>query len=301
LDPELAHTLDSNELDALLAHEMAHLRLRDPTLCLLTGVCRDLVFFLPGIYLACAWLRREQEEAADDLAAGSTHRPATLASTILKVWESQASRMRLASTCAAVTPNPAWRSLLSTWRSRQARHHAVQPHVLVRVRRLISPLTATAQPLQHRELGLPVTVLTLAVTIGVLIPAWTTQVLHNDGVLVRVFSAQPATQVESPAFATFRALAPRQSADPQATTVSTGDDVDPLCPCVESPAELRAGRPAGATSTTQLVWSSDGRDAWELHNIHEQAWLSADRRLVGWRGGQRQVEFFTVSRNTSAP
>ena len=143
--------------------------------------------------------------------------------------------------------------------------------------------------------------LTLAVTIGVLIPAWTTQVLHNDGVLVRVFSAQPATQVESPAFATFRALAPRQSADPQATTVSTGDDVDPLCPCVESPAELRAGRSAGATSTTQLVWSSDGRDAWELHNLHEQAWLSADRRLVGWRGGQRQVEFFTVSRNNSAP
>jgi Zn-dependent protease with chaperone function len=297
LDPELAYTLDRNELDALLAHEMAHLRLRDPMLCLLTGVCRDLVFFLPGIYLACAWLRREQEEAADDVAAGSTHRPATLASTILKVWESQASRMRLASTCAAVTPNLSWRSRLPVWRHR---HDSGQSHVIVRVQRLIKPLTAHAQPLQHRELGLPVTVLMLAVTVGVLIPAWTTQVLHNDGVLVRVFSAQPETQVESPAFATFRALAPRQTY-PATAPVSTSDDVDPLCPCVESPAELRAGRSAGATSTTQLVWSSDGRDAWELHNIHEKAGLRANQKpLVSWRGGQREVEFFTVSRNPVA-
>jgi Zn-dependent protease with chaperone function len=299
LDPGLVTTLDDDEIDALLAHEMAHIRLRDPMLCLLTGVCRDLVFFLPGIHLASLWLRREQEEVADDRAAGCTHRPGALASSILKVWEAQAGRMRLASACAAVTPARPWRSLLPAWRS----HRDVgQPHVLVRVQRLITPLAVSAQPSPRRELGLPFTVLMLAVTIGVLIPAWTTRVFDNDGLLLRVFSSSVAAQIESPAFATFRALAPREARPQPVVSTLPADDVDPLCPCVESPAELRAGRSAGATATSsQLVWSSDGRDAWELHRLHEQARLRVNRNLLSWRGGQQEVGFFTVSRNPVAP
>lgn len=296
LDPDLADTLDDGELDALLAHEMAHIRRRDPLLCLLTGMCRDAVFFLPGIHLSTLWLRREQEEAADDLAAGSTRRPAALASTILKVWEAHAGRRRVVNACAAVTPVAAWRSLVPLHRN------AEQPHVLVRVQRLIKPLTVAAEPSQHRELVLPFTVLTLAVAIGVVIPAWITQVLHNDGVLVRVFAAPAVTQVESPAFATFRALAPRQVHQSTTTAVPTSGDVDPLCPCVESPAQLRAGRSAGeALTTSQLVWSSDGRDAWELNRIHEQARLRVNQKLLSWQGAQREVGFFTVSRNPSIP
>jgi len=299
LDPELADTLDDGELNALLAHEMAHIRRRDPLLCLLTGMCRDIVFFLPGIHLSTLWLRREQEEAADDLAAGSTRRPAALASTILKVWEAQAGRSRLASACAAVTPVAARRSLMPAW----SRHRgADQPHVLVRVQRLIKPLAVAGETSQHREMALPATVLTLAVAIGVVIPAWITQVLHNDGVLVRVFAAPAVTQVESPAFATFRALAPRQVHQSATTATPTDGDVDPLCPCVESPAQLRAGRSAGEASTTsQLVWSSDGRDAWELTRIHEQARLRVNQKLLSWQGAQREVGFFTVSRNPAIP
>jgi Zn-dependent protease with chaperone function len=298
LDPELARTLDDNELDALLAHEMAHIRLRDPMLCLLTGVCRDLVFFLPGIHLASFWLRREQEEAADDLAAGCTHRPAALASSILKVWEAQAGRMHLASACAAVAPARRWRSLLP---ARRSRRDGEQPHALVRVQRLIKPLAVSGHPSQRRELGLPFTVLMLAVTIGVLIPAWTTRVF-NDGLLLRVFSSPAAAQVESPAFATFRALAPRETGPQRAVPTLPADDVDPLCPCVESPAELRAGRPAGTTATSsQLVWSSDGREAWEVQSIDEKARFLVSQNLLSWHGGQREVGFFTVSRNTGAP
>jgi Zn-dependent protease with chaperone function len=299
VDPELARTLDDSELDALLAHEMAHIRLRDPMLCLLTGVCRDLVFFLPAIHLAGFWLRREQEEAADDLAAGCTRRPAALASSILKVWEAQTGRMRLVSACAAVTPAVSWRVFMPAWRNHRS---SEQPHILVRVQRLIKPLAVSAQPSQHREFGLPFTVLALAVSIGVLLPAWLTQVMDNEGVLV--FSAPATPQVESAAFATFRALSPRQTTPPSATAtaMTATDDVDPLCPCVESPADLRAGRSAGATAaTSQLVWSSDGRDAWELKRIHEQAQLRTNQRLMSWSGGQREVGFFTVSRNRIVP
>jgi hypothetical protein len=65
---------------------------------------------------------------------------------------------------------------------------------------------------------------------------------------------------------------------------------------------LRAGRSAGEASTTsQLVWSSDGRDAWELTRIHEQARLRVNQKLLSWRGAQREVGFFTVSRNPAIP
>ena len=69
LRPWVLHAASPAELDSLLAHEMAHIRRRDPLLTLLTGLSRDVTFFLPGLHLATCWLRREQEEAADDLAA----------------------------------------------------------------------------------------------------------------------------------------------------------------------------------------------------------------------------------------
>src|SRR5690606_21527788 len=133
-----------------------------------------------------SWLQREQEEAADDLAAESTRRPGALASSILKVWEAQTGRARLTHACAAAAP--AWTPPLTEWWRRH--RGSDQPHVLIRVQRLIRPIAATVRPSQHREVGLPVTVLLLAVTFGVVVPAWTTHVLHNDGVLVRVVSAR---------------------------------------------------------------------------------------------------------------
>jgi beta-lactamase regulating signal transducer with metallopeptidase domain len=298
LDPELAVELDGRELDALLAHEMAHIRRRDPLLTLLTGACRDLTFFLPGIHLAVRWLRHEQEEAADDLAAHATRRPGALASTILKVWESQTGRAQLVNACAAVAPAalrlPAW------WPAGRVR----RPHVMVRVERLISPLQALTHLPRRRDVGLPLTVATLAICVGVTIPAWLTQVLDNDGVLLRVFAAPEVVQVESPAFATFRAMAPADRAVRRTTATSAGAATRAgadasLCPCIESPAQLRAGRAATATPEhSQLVWSSDGRDAWELQRLHEQARLRVNGELLSFRGGRREVGFFTVSRNS---
>ncbi len=294
LDPALVTSLDDEELDALLAHEMAHIRRCDPLLAMVTGLCRDLAFFLPGIHLATVWLRREQEEAADDLAAHATRRPGALASTILKVWESQMGRPQVVNACAAV---PA--AMTVRWPGVTLRRSSRpdQPHVMVRVQRLISPLHAIAHRPRRRDLGLPLTVLTLAVTLGVVVPAWLTQVLQNDGVLLRVLSAPAAASVESPAFATFHAMAPTDLQVRTTTAPVRSARSDPLCPCVESMAQLRAGRSAAAgTAPSQLVWSSDGRDAWELQRLHDQARLTVNHELISFRGGQREVGFFTVSR-----
>ena len=291
LDPGLAAELDAAELDALLAHEIAHIRRRDPLLTMATGVCRDLTFFLPAIHLATFWLRREQEESADDLAAHCTRRPGALASTILKVWEAQTGHVRPANACAAVAPVALrWPALGLRWAPR-----VQQPHVVVRVQRLISPLHALTHRPSRRDVGLPLTVLMLAVTVGLILPAWVTHVA-NDGVLLQFLSA-PATGIESPAFATFRATAPTDTG-PRTASGSTSGGAAELCPCVESAAQLRAGVPA-ATGTTpaHLVWSSDGRDAWELQRLHEHARLRVNRELITFRGGQREVGFFTVSRN----
>lgn len=297
LDPDLAAALDAEELDALLAHEMAHIRRRDPLLALLTGLCRDLAFFLPGIHLAVLWLRQEQEETADDLAAASTRRPGALASSILKVWESQVGRRHVVNACAAAAPamRMPWPIVLLRRSSRPQ-----QPHAVVRVQRLIAPLQAIVHRPSRRDLGLPLTVLAVAVALGLVIPAQLTQVL-DDGVLLRVFATPPAATAESPAFATFRAMAPTDAATGVVgATASTRNTRDGrLCPCVESAAQLRAGRSAAtATAASPLVWSSDGRDAWELQRLHEQARLTVDNELLSFRGGQREVGFFTVSRNS---
>jgi Zn-dependent protease with chaperone function len=298
VDPDLLATLDEAELDALLAHEMAHIRRRDPLLTLLTGLSRDVTFFLPGLHLATCWLRREQEEAADDLAARCTRRPGALASTILKVWESQTAARQLGAACAVVSSTAA----VTLWPGLGGGRNA-QPHVVVRVQRLISPLHGLSHRPRRRDVGLSVTVLTVAVMIGLLLPAWTARMLHNDGVLLQVLSSPTTATLESPAFATFRATAPAavgtQRSRPVAAAADATDD-GLLCPCIESAAQLRAGTPATVdASPSHLVWASDGQRAWELQQLHDRARLRVDSELITFRGGMREVGFFTVSRSVT--
>lgn len=295
VDPALAAALDAQELDALLAHEIAHIRRRDPLLTVVTGLCRDLTFFLPAIHLATLWLRREQEEAADDLAARCTRRPGALASTILKVWEGQTGRTRLTNACAAAAP-----AILPWSRGGVRSTPRTQPHVIVRVQRLISPLRTAVDRPQRRDVGLPLTVLAVAVTLGVMVPAWVTHALHNDGVLLQFFAASAPAHVEPPAFATFRAVGPAEVAATAASPPATDARDDGLCPCVETSAQLRAGRPAaGGAAPSHLVWSRDGREAWDLQRLHEQARFRVNQELLMLRGGRRQVGVFTVSQTPS--
>ncbi|HEX6255144.1 MAG TPA: M56 family metallopeptidase [Euzebyales bacterium] len=296
VDPDLLATLDEAELDALLAHEMAHIRRRDPLLTLLTGLSRDVTFFLPGLHLATCWLRREQEEAADDLAARCTRRPGALASTILKVWESQTAGRRVVGACAAVSSTVQWPGL--------GLGRTTQPHVVVRVQRLISPPHGLSHRPRRRDVGLSVTVLTVAVMIGLLLPAWTARLLHNDGVLLQVLPSPSSATTESPAFATFRATAPvagvTQRSRSAASAVADVTDDGLLCPCIESTAQLRAGTHATAgAAPSHLVWAGDGQRAWELQKLHDRARLRVDDELITFRGGMREVGFFTVSRNAT--
>lgn len=65
----VVEALTDAELDAILMHEAAHARRRDPLRLLVAAFCRDLVFFLPLSHTLFGVVREAQERAADDVAA----------------------------------------------------------------------------------------------------------------------------------------------------------------------------------------------------------------------------------------
>ena len=82
--------LDRDELEGVLAHELAHLALQHHWTSLLTSLIRDAAWFLPTAGLLRKRLHAGREAAADRLAAAITGKPAALASAILSVSEGAA-------------------------------------------------------------------------------------------------------------------------------------------------------------------------------------------------------------------
>lgn len=102
VDRQLVAQLDDEELEGVLAHELAHVRRRDTPVAQLLGIVRDLMFFVPGGGWAVEQLHRERELAADQLAVRITRRPGALASGLLKVLEEAPTGT---APCAALAPN----------------------------------------------------------------------------------------------------------------------------------------------------------------------------------------------------
>jgi len=81
--------LDRQELEAVLMHELVHVRRRDYLLNWVALLLRDAFFYLPTSRIAYRQLHREKELASDDLVAQATKRPLALASALTKVWLSR--------------------------------------------------------------------------------------------------------------------------------------------------------------------------------------------------------------------
>jgi Zn-dependent protease with chaperone function len=102
IDAELVAALDEEELEGVLAHELAHVRRRDTLVSTSLGTLRDLTYFVPGGGWAISQLHRERELAADQIAATTTGRPGALASGLLKVLETAPGRTHA---CAPLAPS----------------------------------------------------------------------------------------------------------------------------------------------------------------------------------------------------
>lgn len=81
--------LDTEELEALLGHELAHFKRGDNWQVLIAKVCRDLMFFNPLAHYIYQQLVMACEAASDDLALQVTHKPLALASCLLKFARAQ--------------------------------------------------------------------------------------------------------------------------------------------------------------------------------------------------------------------
>ena len=78
--------LDQRELEAVLAHELAHVVRRDYLMGWLATMLRDAFFYFPTSWIAYRQFQQEKELACDDCTVGVTHRPLALASALAKVW-----------------------------------------------------------------------------------------------------------------------------------------------------------------------------------------------------------------------
>ncbi|HZD60399.1 MAG TPA: M56 family metallopeptidase [Anaerolineae bacterium] len=87
LPSEVVEELTQDELEVVLAHEIAHIKRKDNFWLWVAVSCRDLMFFNPTVWLIFELLSIERERAADHLAVKITKKPIDLASSIIKIAE----------------------------------------------------------------------------------------------------------------------------------------------------------------------------------------------------------------------
>lgn len=83
----LVDELTDDELDGMLAHEIAHIAAQDVRVMVVSGLLRDLVAWNPVAHLSLRRLVSEREFEADRRAASLTGKPLAVASSLLKMCE----------------------------------------------------------------------------------------------------------------------------------------------------------------------------------------------------------------------
>lgn len=145
---KLAADLSPEELEAVIAHEAAHRRRRDPLRLSVWRFLGCALFFLPALRALVEDMADEAEIAADDSAAADARvEPLALASALLSIAEKYRTGL----------PVPAAVGLLS------------RDLLDRRVRRLAGEPVAIASHLTRRSMGLAALVLVLAWTSGLLV------------------------------------------------------------------------------------------------------------------------------------
>jgi len=84
------------QVDAILAHELAHLRRHDFLVNLAQRLVETLLFYHPAVWWVSAQIRREREHACDDLAAEVLGSRRTLAEALVSLAERESSAPALA-------------------------------------------------------------------------------------------------------------------------------------------------------------------------------------------------------------
>ncbi len=81
----LATQLDAKQVEAILIHELSHIRRNDYLINLLKTCIETLLFFNPFVWLTTKFIHIEREHACDDLVVNFTGTPLTYAHALLKL------------------------------------------------------------------------------------------------------------------------------------------------------------------------------------------------------------------------
>lgn len=81
----LATQLDAQQVEAILIHELSHIRRNDYLINLVKTCIETLLFFNPFVWLTTKFIHIEREHACDDLVVNFTGTPVTYAHALLKL------------------------------------------------------------------------------------------------------------------------------------------------------------------------------------------------------------------------
>ncbi len=84
LSSRLVETLDADQLQAAIAHEVAHIERNKRPLLLVVYLIRMLMFFNPVVLVEFRRMVQEEEKICDDMAVGMTQNPGALAEILRK-------------------------------------------------------------------------------------------------------------------------------------------------------------------------------------------------------------------------
>lgn len=208
LDRHLVDRLDPQELEGVVAHELAHVRRHDNLVALGLSLIRDIAFFVPGGRWALRQLAFDEQLAADHLAVQTTRRPGALAGGLLKVLEGAGG----GHACAALLPSGT---------------------LVQRVNRLVDDRPAPSRARVAGELLAIGTAATLVVVTATIVPrmAAGSDPEGGLGVMLSAPQAQAGPAVDAPApdprvFATYRGSSLQTSAPQSPGTTVLDDDAD---------------------------------------------------------------------------
>jgi Zn-dependent protease with chaperone function len=87
MSERLLTLLRTDEIEAVMAHELAHIRNSDTSLKALVTAYRTVLPFDPFVRLVEAAFHREREMVADETAAKVTRKPIALATALIRIYE----------------------------------------------------------------------------------------------------------------------------------------------------------------------------------------------------------------------
>lgn len=96
LPASIATSLSTEEVEAILLHELAHIKRNDYVINLIQQAMSVLLFFNPFAQLIGRIINRERENACDDIVIESTKKPIVYAHALLKLEQSRTQQWQIA-------------------------------------------------------------------------------------------------------------------------------------------------------------------------------------------------------------